>query len=119
MYGNSPLGNEGVDAESLSPDQRRRLKRDLAQVAERTREFLPGEFVVGSELSAGTDGPEATVAVRPPVGHVVSAGYSPEDAAERITDDQRDNIAQGLAASAALQVKQALNDHGHDNRSAR
>jgi hypothetical protein len=113
MYGNSPLGSDGVDVESLSPDQRRRLKRDLARVAERTRQLLPGEFVVGSELSAGVDGPEATVAVRPPVGPVVSADYSPEDAETTITDAQREDIAQGLAASAALQVKQAIDDHGH------
>jgi hypothetical protein len=113
MYANSPIGDEGPDVESLSPDQRRRLKRDLAQVAERTRELLPGEFVVGSELSAGTNGPEGTVAVRPPVGHVVSAGYTPENTEVAIPDDQRDDLAQGLAASAALQVKQALGDHDH------
>jgi hypothetical protein len=108
MYGNSPFGTEEVDAKSLSPDQRRRIERDLSQVAERTRTYLPGEFVVGSELSAGADGPEATVAVRPPVGSVVSAGYSPEDPERSISDDERDDIARGLAASAALQVKQRL-----------
>lgn len=113
MYGNSPLGEQGLDAKSMTPDQRRKLKQDLAQVAERTRKLLPGEFVVGSELSDGTDGPEATVAVRPPVGHVVSAGYTPDEAETEITDAQRDDIAQGLAASAALQVKQALANHDH------
>jgi len=113
MYGNSPLGDDATTFESLSSDQRRRLKRDLAQVAERTRELLPGEFVVGSELSTGMDGPEATVAVRPPVGPVVSAGYTPDDPETAITDDQRDDIARGLAASAALQVKQAMDGHDH------
>ena len=118
MYANSPIGDEGPDVESLSPDQRRRLKRDLAQVAERTRELLPGEFVVGSELSAGTNGPEGTVAVRPPVGHVVSAGYTPENTEVAIPDDQRDDLAQGLAASAALQVKRAMDGHD-DHQTAR
>jgi len=111
MYGNSPFGSDGMDAESLSPDQRRRIERDLSRVADQTREYLPGEFVVGSELSAGADGPQATVAVRPPVGSVVSAGYSPDDPERSISDDERDDIARGLAASAALQVKQALADH--------
>jgi hypothetical protein len=108
MYGNSPFGSEGMDTESLSPDQRRRIERDLSRVADQTREYLPGEFVVGSELSAGADGPQATVAVRPPVGSVVSAGYSPDDLERSISEDERDDIARGLAASAALQVKQRL-----------
>jgi hypothetical protein len=122
MYGNSPIGDDGSDTGSLSDDQRRRLKRDLAQVAERTRKLLPGEFVVGSELSAGVDGPEGTVAVRPPVGHVVSAGYTPEETDDpdvAISADQRDDLAQGLAASAALQVKQAMDGHDHGHRTAR
>ena len=111
MYGNSPFGTEEADSESLSPEQRRRIERDLSRVAERTREYLPGEYVVGSELSAGVDGPEATVAVQPPVGSVVSAGYSPEDPERAIPDDERDDIARGLAASAALQVKQVLGEN--------
>jgi len=110
MYGNSPLADEGLEVEALSRDQRRQLERDLSAVAARTRELLPAEFTVGSELSAGVDGPEATVAVRPPVGPVVSAGYSPEDADATIDEDERNDIAKGLAASAALQVKQALPD---------
>lgn len=111
MYGNSPFGTEEADSESLSAEQRRRIERDLSRVAERTREYLPGEYVVGSELSAGVDGPEATVAVQPPVGSVVSAGYSPEDPERAIPDDERDDIARGLAASAALQVKQVLGEN--------
>jgi len=108
MYGNSPLGAEESDPVSLTPAQRRQLERDLSRVAEQTRELLPGEFIVGSELAAGANGPEATVAVRPPVGSVVSAGYTPEDAGERIGEDKRSDLASGLAASAALQVKNAL-----------
>ena len=98
MYGNSPLGDDGLDPETLTPEQRRRLERDLSQVAQQTRELLPQEFAVGSDLTAGSDGPEATV----------SAGYTPEDADATITEDEQTDLAQGLAASAALQVKQAL-----------
>ncbi|WP_135366021.1 DUF5811 family protein [Halosimplex halophilum] len=111
MYGNSPLGDDGLDPETLTPDQRRRLERDLSQVAHQTRRLLPEEFVVGSDLTAGSDGPEATVAVRPPVGPVVSAGYTPEDADATIDEDEQADLAQGLAASAALQVKQALSNN--------
>ena len=64
MYGNSPFGTEEADSESLSPEQRRRIERDLSRVAERT-----------------------------------------------IPDNERDDIARGLAASAALQVKQALGEN--------
>lgn len=111
MYGNSPLGTETEQLE-LSPDERKRLRRDLASVAARTRELLPGDFVVGSELNDGSDGPQAMIAVQPPIGHVVSAGYAPGDAEVAIDDEERDEIATGLAASAALQVKQAYPDDG-------
>jgi hypothetical protein len=115
MYGNSPLADEGMDAEALSDVQCRRLERDLSRVAARTRELLPGEFVVGSDLAEGANGPEATVAVQPPVGSVVSAGYTLEngDFESGIEEQERADLAQGLAASAALQVKQIL---GNQNR---
>lgn len=112
MYGNLSGGdgpNSGGPA--LTPDQRRALRRDLASVAARTRELLPGDFVVGSELTSGASGLEATIAVQPPVGSVVSAGYSPTgDQDIAIDDEQREDLAMGLAASAALQVKQAFPD---------
>ncbi|MFB6087602.1 MAG: DUF5811 family protein [Haloarculaceae archaeon] len=117
MYGNSPLGDDGMDVASLTPEQRRRLERDLSRVAARTRELLPSEFVVGSELGEGVDGPEATVAVRPPVGSVVSAGYTPDGADAAIDEAERNDIAAGLAASAALQVKDAL--ESNDSPAAR
>lgn len=109
MYGNSPLGDPS-DASDLSADERRCLRRTLAGVAARTRELLPGEFAVGSEISDGVNGPRATVAVRPPVGSMVSADYAAGEADLPIDDDEREAIATGLAASAALQVKQAYPD---------
>jgi hypothetical protein len=105
MYGNTPFGEDSTP--ELSPSERRTVRRDLASVAAQTRELLPGEFVVGSELAEGSDGPRATVAVRPPVGSVVSADY---DLQGEITDTEREDIAHGLAASAALQVKRAMPD---------
>jgi hypothetical protein len=106
MYGNSPLGDP-AQAPELSPEERKRLRRDLASVAARTRELLPADFVVGSELSNGSNGPEARIAVQPPIGSVVSAGYAPGDSGTTIDDEEREDLATGLAASAALQVKQA------------
>ena len=53
--------------------------------------------------------PADSVAATEPVGSVVSADYSPtEDVA--IGDTERDDIATGLAASAALEVKQSIPD---------
>ena len=110
MYGNSPFGGE-TETVTLTREQRQTLRRDLAGVAARTRELLPGEFVVGSEVSAGEAGPRATIAVQPPVGSVVSADYRPEDPdSATISDEERDDLAQGIAASAALQVKQVMGD---------
>jgi hypothetical protein len=110
MYGNAPV-EPGSQPPELSSEDRQTLRRDLASVAAETRDLLPGEFVVGSEISAGAQGPRATVAVQPPVGSVVSADYAPETDDEiSIAPDERRDIAQGLAASAALQVKRAFPD---------
>jgi hypothetical protein len=108
MYGNAPV-EPGSQPPELSREDRQSLRSDLQRVAAETRDLLPGEFVVGSEISAGANGPQATVAVRPPVGSVVSADYTPDlDEGVAIEDAERSDIAQGLAASAALQVKQAF-----------
>ncbi|MFC7072917.1 DUF5811 family protein [Halovenus rubra] len=109
MYGNSPIGDESSAVE-LTPEERENLRNGLSNVASRTRELLPGEFVVGSEIVPGTSGPRATIAVQPPVGHVVSADYSPDDDVT-ISPEERDDIATGLAASAALQVKDAMSEN--------
>jgi len=110
MYGNAPVGDE-PSTPDLTVEDRKVLRRDLASVAAETRDLLPSDFVVGSEITAGTQGPRATVAVQPPVGSVVSADYTPDvDAGVAMEDDERRDIAQGLAASAALQVKRAFPD---------
>ncbi len=102
-----------ADVPSLSSAQKRVLSRDVSRLAARTRELLPDEYVVDAEVSTGIAGPQVTVAVCPPVGHAVSAGFTPDmdDADEEvITADERSEVARGLAATAALQVKQAVSD---------
>jgi len=122
MNGNTPYaGPPGVtqagrrsadDLPDLTPDQKRTLRREVATIAARTREFLPNEYVVDVDVMAGAGGPTATVAVQPPAGHPVSAGFTPEeddiDRGEVIPTEDRDEVARGLAASAALQVKRAV-----------
>jgi hypothetical protein len=109
MYGNAPSREEEPGGQ-LTAKERKVLRKELSSVAARTRELLPGEFAVGSELSSGHDGPRATVAVQPPVGAIVSADYTPEDEID-IADAEREDIATGLAASAALQVKEAMSSN--------
>ncbi|WP_122090213.1 DUF5811 family protein [Halalkalicoccus subterraneus] len=95
----------------LTADQRRTLRADLSEITRRVRAYLPDEYVVGAEVSQGQSGPEAMVAVQPPIGHPISAGFEPDlDAEEYITENDREEVARGLAASAALQVKHAIND---------
>ncbi|MEF8937049.1 MAG: DUF5811 family protein [Halovenus sp.] len=115
MYGNTSFGDSSSSPE-LNADQRKALRQELSTVAARTRELLPGEFVVGSELVESSSGPRATVAVRPPVGGIVSADYS-LDGEYTIDETEREDLAVGLAASAALQVKQAQN--GNTSQTAR
>ena len=123
MNGNTPYaGLPGVtqaghraaaDVPELSGEQRRTLRRDVSRIAARTRELLPDEYVVDAEVSTGIAGPQVTVAVQPPIGHPVSAGFSPaleDEPEELIGADERDEVARGLAASAALQVKLAVGD---------
>ena len=100
MYGNTPFGDDG--GPDLSADQRKALRRELSSVAARTRELLPDAFAVGSEITAGVDGPTATVAVRPPVGSIVSAGFAPED--------DLDDIASELAAGAVIEARRRTDD---------
>lgn len=123
MNGNTPYaGTPGVaeaghrtnaDVPELSPEQKESLRSSVAAIAARTRDFLPDEYVVGSQVSDDSGGPQAHVAVQPPVGHPVSAGFQP-DAEDFDGDDliahEESEVARGLAASAALQVKQAMGD---------
>lgn len=109
MYGNTPFGDESSQHD-LSPEQRKHLRQELSTVEARTRELLPSEFVVGSELMDGSNGPQATVAVQPPIGAIVSANCALDEELT-IDETQCEDLAVGLAASAALQVKQAQNDN--------
>lgn len=125
MNGNTPYGglpgvtNAGEraaeDVAELSGEQRRALNRDVSRIAALTREYLPDEYLVQSDVADGATGPQVQVAVRPPVGHPVSAGFTPDieamiDGEDVIASDERSEVARGLAASAALQVKQAIGD---------
>lgn len=121
MNGNTPYAGRpdiadagrraSADIPDLSTEQRRALQAGLDTVAARTREYLPDEYVVGAQIVAGMDGPQGTIAVQPPVGPAVSAGFEPDfddPDGEGITEEDRNEVARGLAASAALQVKQAV-----------
>lgn len=120
MNGNNPYaGSPGVvgagqpsDPIELTTEQRQLLRRAVAGIVSRTQSYLPEGYAIGSELSAGVNGPEATVAVQPPIGQPVSAGFTPDpaDLEGGLDDAERDEVARGLAASAALQVMAAVGD---------
>jgi hypothetical protein len=124
MNGNTPYaGLPGItdagkraaeDVPDLSDDEKQALRDAVSGIAARTREFLPDEFVVNSNIKQGVGGPRAMVAVRPPVGQPVSAGFTPDmdelTADSPIATEEREEVAQGLAASAAFQVKQSMGD---------
>lgn len=121
MHGNTPYAGRpgstgagrpnGEDVE-LTPAQRRTLRDDVSRIAALTREYLPSEYIVGSEVTAGLYGVQATISVQPPVGNPVSAGFTPDvDEVEAgFEESDEREVARGLAASAALQVKLALGD---------
>lgn len=114
MHGNSPhVGMEPTDVD-ITTTQRRALQTSISQIAAETRKYLPDEYVVGSDITQGMGGIQVTVAVQPPVGNPVSAGFTPEfDGVadeDLIPIEDREEVARGLAASAALQMKHALGD---------
>lgn len=125
MNGNNPYAGvpgttqagkrAAADVPELTAKQRRELRKNVTRIAARTRSFLPNEYVVDSDVSQSASGARATVAVQPPVGHPVTAGFSPNgedfEDDQLITDDDQFEVARGLAASAALQVKQAMQDN--------
>ena len=103
MHGNSPHAGP-ADAEP-SVERRRAFRRELVDVAASTRALLSDEFVVGAEISGNTDGLRATVAVQPPAGSVVSAGFEPGE-----TDATAESLALDLAAGAVLEAKRAARE---------
>jgi hypothetical protein len=120
MNGNNPYaGAPGVveagqlsQEVDLTAEELRSLRRAVAGIVTRTRTYLPDSYTVGSQLGHGTEGPTATVAVHPPIGNPVSAGFTAEDAdlESGLTQTDRDEVARGLAASAAFQVMNAVGD---------
>ncbi|MFB6110555.1 MAG: DUF5811 family protein [Halodesulfurarchaeum sp.] len=113
MYGNTPYaGRQGdQDPVELTPAMRRALQDGVSDVERETRRYLPDDYQVGSRVGQSGGGPQVTVSVRPPIGNPVSAGFSPDaDADEPIPVEDVEEVARGLAASAALQVKQALGE---------
>jgi len=123
MNGNNPYGGvpgvtdagqrANTDVPDLSTEQKESLRTSITTIASQTRKFLPDEYTVGSTVSDDGNGPQAQVSVQPPVGHPVSAGFRPDvddfDGNELDTHEEGE-VARGLAASAALQVKQMLGD---------
>ncbi len=120
MNGNNPYaGAPGVveagqptNDVQLSGEQKQALRREVAGIVSRTESYLPEGYHVGSELSFDGTGPLATVAVEPPAGHPVTAGFSPEidELASGLDETDANEVAQGLAASAAMQVMSAIGD---------
>lgn len=105
----TPAGRPTIDRTGLSKEQKRLLRHEVSQIAARVRMYLPEEYLVDSDVRYGIYGVEATVAVHPPIGNPVSAGFTPDPEEEPIIDtEEREEVAKGLAANAALQVKQAV-----------
>jgi hypothetical protein len=121
MNGNNPYagapgvvgaGQPSADVEELSAAELRQLREAVAGIVAQTRTYLPDSYAIGSELSNGSNGPRATVAVHPPVGHPVSAGLTPDadDLESGLTTEECTEVARGLAASAAFQVMSTVGD---------
>jgi hypothetical protein len=121
MNGNNPYagapgvvgaGQPSADADDLSTAEVQRLRRAVAGIVAQTRTYLPDSYAIGSELSHGSGGPQATVAVHPPVGHPVSAGLTPDadDLQSGLSAEDCTEVARGLAASAAFQVMSTVGD---------
>lgn len=104
MHGNTPYaGSPPVDVEPTA-EHRRSLRRELVELAASTRDLLTDEFIVGGEISDDDGALQATIAVQPPAGSVVSAGLDPN------LEGDVDSLALDLAAGAVLEAKHAARD---------
>lgn len=104
MHGNTPYaGSPPADVEPTA-EHRRSLRRELVELAASTRELLTDEFIVGGEISDDEGALQATIAVQPPAGSVVSAGLDPD------LNGDVDSLALDLAAGAVLEAKHAARD---------
>jgi hypothetical protein len=107
-------GNAGTDGDTVI--ENRTLRSNAKTVATQVRYLLPAEYSVTGDVTDGANGPQAFVAIQPPVGRPITADFGIEEytdskgAGTDIPDDERDEVAAGLAARAALQVKQAIGD---------
>ena len=123
MTGNTPYAGQPTDTDAgrlrsdvptSRPSSAGRSGGAQTSIAARTREYLPDEYVVGSQIRAGAGGPQVTVAVRrrsaTPSARGSRTRRRPRGGRGTHPDEERDEVARGLAASAALQVKQALSD---------
>jgi hypothetical protein len=106
------LDTSGPVRVDLTDVEAQHLREAVAGIVAATQTYLPEGFVVGSELVVGQDGPAAMVAVHPPAGPPISAGFAPdaEELASGLTPAATEEVAKGLAASAALQAMVAVGD---------
>lgn len=110
--GGQPVGGGHTPTvDELSAGQKDALRHAVAGIVAETESYLPEGYQVGSELATAS-GATATVAVDPPAGHPVTAGYSPDpDELDGGLDvETQREVAQGLAASAVMQVMNAVGD---------
>lgn len=124
MNGNTPYAGvpgktqagkrASTDVPDLSSEQKESLRNSITAIATLTREFLPDEYIVGSKVADNGNGPQAQVSVQPPVGRPVSAGFQPgldDFDGDNLDTHEEGEVARGLAASAAMQVKQVMGDN--------
>ena len=114
-YNEPNTTNENRDPSGGTDVENRVLRSNAKTVATHIRNLLPAEYNVTGNVTESANGPQAFVAIQPPVGPAVTAGFGIEEYADpngtdHIPDDERDEVASGLAARAALQVKQAVGD---------
>lgn len=115
-YGGPDATGGNVTGERGSGVENRALRSNARTVAAQVRHLLPAEYDVTGDVTESANGPQALVAIQPPIGPAITAGFGVEDyateseAGSGISDDERDEVASGLAARAALQVKQAVGD---------
>ncbi len=104
-------GGQPTTVEELSAGQKDALRHAVAGIVDETQSYLPEGYQVGSELATAS-GATATVAVDPPAGHPVTAGYSPDpdELDSGLDAEAQREVAQGLAASAVMQVMNAVGD---------
>lgn len=111
---NNPAKPNVTNSISLTTTQKERLLAESKEIANQTRKHLSSDYTTTAQIASDNDTPVAVIIVQPPIGKPLQKNLgTPQNPQEStyMPPEQRDEIANTLAAQAVLQYKQFAKDN--------